>query len=785
MRNLPIAYGNSCYAKKWSNKTITFEELCERLKTTIRTVETQEEYPSLPKREKDRVKDSGGFVGGLLKDNSRRRENIVSRSMLTLDADNASTELISSFESLCDYSAALYTTHSHSPISPRCRIIIPLTRDVTSDEYTAISRYYTRSLGIDMFDECSYRPHQLMYWPTSPSNGEFIYKQVNKDWLNPDLFLASFPNWRDCTLLPTSSRESVVYKPTSKKQEDPLEKKGIIGAFCRAYSIEEAIEKFIPDVYEPSMIEGRYDYIPADSSAGVIIYDNKFLFSHHASDPSCDKLLNAFDLIRIHTFGHLDTDSDNSNTRSPSFVEMNSFAIREERVKEIITKEKIEEAGIEFGEDDDWINKIEVNKKGEISPSFDNFVLILRHDKNLNNIRYNVLSNSIIVVGDIPWKQFKPGWSDIDFASLQVYFSKVYKLYAPTKLRNALLAICGERHYHPIKEYFNSLSKWDGVERIDSLFIDYLGAEDSPYIRAVTRKTIIAAVARIYEPGIKFDCVPILNGTQGIGKSTLFSKLGGKWFSDSLTLTDMKDKSGPEKLQGYWILELGELAGMRKVDIESVKSFISRNDDKFRVSYGVNVENHPRQCIIVGTTNAERGFLRDITGNRRFWPITVTGDCSKKPWNLSDDIISQIWAEALVLYHIGEPLYLEGEIAKVASNYQNKAIESDEREGLVKAYLNTLLPEKWDKLGLSERRDYLSGFNSENGKVERTIVCNLEIWSECFNKDPSSIKKADSYGIATIMKHMDDWDRFEANKSKTKRFPLYGKQQAYVKKIKE
>lgn len=740
MRNLPIAYGNSCYAKKWSNKTITFDELCTRLKTTIRTVETQEEYPKLPKKEKDRVKDKGGFVGGLLKDNRRRRENIVSRSMLTLDADSASKELISNFESLCDYRACLYTTHSHQPDSPRCRIIIPLTRDVTSDEYTAVSRYYTRTLGIDMFDECSYRPHQLMYWPTTPSNGEFIFKEVDKEWLNPDLFLASHPNWRDCTLLPTSSRESSVYKPTNRKQEDPLEKKGIIGAFCRAYGIEEAIAKFIPEVYEPSMIEGRYDYIPADSSAGVIIYDNKFLFSHHASDPSSNKLLNAFDLIRIHKFGHLDNDNDNATSKSPSYIEMTSFAISDENVKGVITKEKIEQAGIEFDENEDWNKYLEVDKRGNIVPSFDNFILILRKDKNRINIRFNILSNSIEVVDKIPWKQFKPGWSDIDFANLQVYFSAVYKIYAPTKLKNALLAICGERHYHPIKEYFNSITNWDGVERIETLFIDYLGAEDSPYTRAVTRKTIIAAVARIYEPGIKFDCVPILNGPQGVGKSTLFSKLGGKWFSDSLTLTDMKDKSGPEKLQGFWILELGELAGMRKVDIESVKSFISRNDDKFRVSYGVWVENHPRLCIIVGTTNAERGFLRDLTGNRRFWPITVTGDCIKKPWNLSEDIISQIWAEALVLYHIGEPLYLEGEIAKVANDYQNKAIESDEREGLVKSYLNTLLPEKWDELGLGERRDYLFGFNN-GGTVERTKVCNLEIWSECFNKDLPLLEK--------------------------------------------
>jgi len=773
MRNLPIAYGNSCFAKNWSNKTISFDELCTRLKITIRTVETQEEYPKLPKREKDRAKDKGGFVGGLLKDNRRRRENIVSRSMLTLDADNASKELISNFENLCDYRACLYTTHSHVSQSPRCRIIIPLTRDVTSDEYTAISRYYTRTLGIDMFDECSYRPHQLMYWPTTPSNGEFIFKEVDKEWLNPDLFLASHPNWRDCTLLPTSSRESLVYKPTNRKQEDPLEKKGIIGAFCRAYGIEEAIKKFIPEVYESSMIDGRYDYIPADSSAGVIIYDNKFLFSHHASDPSSNKLLNAFDLVRIHRFGHLDNDNDNDNitSKSPSYIEMTSFAISDENVKGVITKEKIKEAGIEF--DEDWNKNLEIDKRGNIVSSLDNLVLILENDKNLKNIKFNVLNNAIEVIGKVPWTQNKPGWCDADFAHLKVYISKVYKIYAPNKLKDALTSVSDSKPYHPIKSYFNSLPKWDGKRRVETLFIDYLGANDSLYTKSVAIKTLVAAVARIYEPGIKFDSVPILNGPQGIGKSTLFSKLGKDWFSDSLTLTDMKDKAGSEKLQGYWILELGELAGMRKADIESVKSFISRNDDKYRASYGINVERHPRQCIIVGTTNAEDGFLRDITGNRRFWPIKVTGQSNKKPWNLSSDTIAQIWSEALVLYYLGENLFLEGEASIQAQSYQGDALETDEREGLIRTYLDTPLPKAWDEFDIGQRRDYLAGFNNGGGSI-RDKVCNLEIWSECLGKNPADLRMFDSYAIGSIMKKFDNWE-----KSDRATFSIYGRQRFY------
>ncbi|HBL6180662.1 TPA: hypothetical protein LR681_002961, partial [Listeria monocytogenes] len=219
--------------------------------------------------------------------------------------------------------------------------------------------------------------------------------------------------------------------------------------------------------------------------------------------------------------------------------------------------------------------------------------------------------------------------------------------------------------------------------------IDYFNATDNSYTRAVTRKMMVAAVARIVHPGTKFDSVLILNGPQGIGKSTFFAKLAGDWFSDSLTLTDMKDKAGPEKLQGYWILELGELAGMRKTDVEVVKSFISRSDDKYRASYGVNVESHPRQCIIVGSTNAESGFLRDITGNRRFWPVRIRGDGKRKAWQMSVYDVEQIWAETLMLYGQGEKLFLEGSDVELATNEQADAMESDEREGLVRTYLDT------------------------------------------------------------------------------------------------
>lgn len=772
MRNLPIAYGNSCYAKKWPNKATTFDDLCARLEHTTYTTETVEEYPKLSKVDRDRAKDKGGFVGGQLKDNRRKRENVVYRSMLTHDADHAEKGFIDRFASECKYAAALYTTHGHTPEAPRVRIIVPLTRDVTPDEFTAIGRYFAEEWGIDQFDECSYRPQQLMYWPTTPANGEYIFKKIDGDWLDPDEYLASHPNWKDPTLLPTSSRESEVRASATKPQADPLAKDGIVGAFCRSYGIRDAIDKFLPDVYAPSMTEGRYDYIPADSSAGVVIYDDKFAYSHHATDPACGMLLNAFDLVRIHKFGDLDD--------KKSFTAMSEFAVKDDEVKTQLAAERREAAEREFA-DTEWENSLELDKNGKIKDTLDNIVIILRNDDELQSIAFNRHRDGIDAKDGLPWEQMKPGWNDSDNAALKVFLSRKYGIYSPTKTKDAILAVAAERAYHPILEYLEALPAWDEVPRIETLLIDYFGAEDSAYTRAVIRKTMAAAVARIYEPGKKFDSVLILNGPQGIGKSTFFARLAGDWFSDSLTLTDMKDKSGAEKLQGYWILELSELNGMKKADVETVKSFISRADDKYRASYGVNVESHPRQSIIVGSTNAESGFLRDITGNRRFWPVRIAGEGSKHPWDIDSKTVQQIWAEALAIYKAGEVLYLRGEEAIAAVSEQAAAMESDDREGIIRNYLDTLLPAEWDSMSLFERRNFLTGSefggDTHKGTVKREIVSNIEIWCECFGKEPSAIKPSDSYAIAAIIKKIDGWDKVLDN-SRTS-LPIYGRQRVY------
>ena len=786
---IDICIGSSRKDKIWKHEEISLDNFIKRISTTIRTSETMEEYNKLPKAKQDDIKDVGGFILGKLKDNKRRRENVLSRSAITLDMDYGSENIVGELKNSLTYRTLIYSTHKHRKSKPRLRLIIPLDRSVSPDEYSAISRMVASEIDMELFDDSTYEASRLMYWPSTSCDGDFVFEDIKKDILKADDVLGKYENWRDTKTWPTSSRQKIVFKNNLKKQADPLTKEGLIGGFCRTYSISDVMENFLSHVYKESEVSGRYDYIPASSSAGVVVYDDKFAYSHHATDPASEKLLNAFDLVRIHNFSHLDKFEDLENTpnyKLPSFKAMEDFVLQDEKVKQLLSKERQELAKMEFEvvEEEDnmlWQNLLDLDKKGNVKSTLSNMAIIIRNDVNFKNIVYNQFKSSIDAIGKLPWKQIKAGWSDADMACAKLYFERVYKIWSPIKFKDALLAVTSsERIYHPIKEYFKTL-KWDGVERLDTLLVDYLGAKDSEYVRAVTRKTLCAAVTRIYKPGTKFDSILVLCGPQGIGKSTLFSKLGKEWYSDSLSICDMKDKTAAEKLQGYWLLELGELAGIKKVDVEIIKSFISRTDDKFRKAYGVNVESNPRSNIIVGTTNSEGGFLRDITGNRRFWPVMVSGNSTLKPWDLKE--VDQIWAEALYRYEEGEELYLKGDVSKMAKIAQQEAMESDDREGIILEYLETPLPTNWQNMTLYERRVYLGDKNSieSKGVVKRDKLCIMEIWCECFFRERQDLKRTDSYEIEGILNRIGGWERITTNKSGKTRFEIYGPQRAFVR----
>lgn len=783
---LYVSTGNSRMDKKWNGTEMELDDFKNRISATKYTAETMAQYKKLSKAKQDDIKDVGGFVLGRLKGGRRKKDCVISRSAVTLDMDYGREGIIDEIEMFFDMKMMIYSTHKHTPENPRLRLIIPLSREITPDEYGAVSRKIAEDIGIELFDDSTYEPSRLMYWPSTSADGDFVFREIDGAVVNPDEVLSRYKDWRDVSSWPVSNRQTAVVTRNIKKQENPLEKGGLIGAFNRAYPITEAIDTFIPDVYRHSAMPGRYDYVPADSSAGVVIYDDLFAYSHHATDPCCNNLMNAFDVVRLHKFGSLDAKADEGTEigKLPSFKAMQDFASQDEKVKAVLAEERQKTAAEEFSEPDgDWQGRLEIDRQGRVKDTLTNIALIIKYDSNLQNIVYNEFKDTIDVIGELPWTQVKPGWNDSDLANAKVYFERVYGIWSPTKFKDALLAVVSsDRVYHPIKKYFSRL-KWDGKERIDTLLIDYFGAADTPYTRAVIRKTLVAAVARIFEPGKKFDSILVLNGPQGMGKSTFFAILGMEWFSDSLSIADMRDKTAAEKLQGYWILEISEMNGIKKTDVETVKSFVSRQDDKFRQAYGVNVESHPRSCVIVGSTNSESGFLRDVTGNRRFWPVHVPGTGKMHPWEVCD--VGQIWAEAIELYNRGEELFLKGKEAEEAYKMQQDAMESDDREGIVEEYLARLLPDNWDTMDLYQRRAFLGegefDTSGVRGTVTRERVCIMEIWCECFGKERQNIKKADSYEIEGIINKIGGWKRYDGNASGKMRIPLYGVQKTFVK----
>lgn len=777
MTEFKVAYGESRQAKKWRNATITWEELRKRLTHPLRTGETVAEYHKMKSAGRSMAKDKGGFVAGELRDGLRKAANVVCRSMLTMDVDRAKTSFLEEYEALSPYSTFIYSTHSHTPDAPRLRLVVPLTRDISPDEYQAITRLFAAEHGIEQFDPCSFIPSQLMFWPTASSDGEYVFKEVEGEALDPDAFLSRYPTWKDPASLPTLIQERPLHENAGQKVENPLEKQGIVGTFCRAVgTIQNAIETYLEDVYEPAG-SNRYRYIPSSSIAGVIVYDDKWAYSNHATDPAYHRECNAFDLIRIHHF----PDEDEKR----SFQRMSEWATSLPEVSRLLLEEKQSSAEADFSveEGEDWREGLTRDKHGNIVNSLHNIGLIMTYDPFMHNIVFNRLADGMEIKGPVPWDHGPNNfWRDADDAQLIWYVDQNYGFFSQRNYDIAVSKCVDDRSYHPIKDYFNGLPQWDGIPRVDTLLIDYLGAPDNPYVRAVTRKELCAAVKRVFEPGIKFDTMIVLNGPQGIGKSTLIARLGMGWFSDSLTLSDMNDgKTAPEKLQGYWIHEIGEMAGMKKADLEKVKSFISRQDDKYRAAFGRRVTPHPRQCVFFGTTNAENGFLRDVTGNRRFWPVTTPGGVEHHPWDLDQDTVNQIWAEAIVLVNEGEKLYLPADIETMAKKEQAAAMESDEREGLVRLYLDTLLPESWSKMDLYQRKQFLDGDDPTmpKGTVKRDTVSNMEIWCECFRNTRESMRSSDSFGIKSIMSRIEGWERSDqVTKSK-----LYGQQRVYKRSV--
>ena len=318
---------------------------------------------------------------------------------------------------------------------------------------------------------------------------------------------------------------------------------------------------------------------------------------------------------------------------------------------------------------------------------------IIRADGNLDAIRYNTISHCPYVMGPLPWDGASSGrfWQDSDDANLRGYLEREYGVKNDKKAMAALQIVCSERPHNPIEKMLDALPEWDGVKRADTLFIDFLGAEDSEYVRAVTRLFLNGALMRAIEPGCKFDYMPVLMGRQGIGKSTLLAQLAtdADFFTDNIGRK--WDEKTQERIQGYWIVEIAELAGFNHNAIEAIKQFVTQQRDNYRAPWCKRTENRPRSCVFVGTTN-ERAFLTDLTGNRRFLPIQCGERKPKRQvfargGNAAH--MRMVWAEVLQGYMEGAlSLTLPRDVEREALRAQDSAMVEDANIGAIRAYLD-------------------------------------------------------------------------------------------------
>lgn len=781
-----LAVGMSSKSKIWKNQKWLWSDFVKRLSEPYYTKETLKEFLVASKEDQGKIKDVGGYVGGYLRAGRRKPENVVHRQLLTLDLDFATTGFWDDYTLFFGNAALLHPTHKHSEESPRYRLIMPVNREVTPDEYCALSRYVAGQLGIELFDNTTFEPNRLMYWQSTPKDQTYSVEVMDGDWLDVDKCLSSYADWRDSSLWPTSVKASEALHAASKKQEDPETKKGIVGAFCRTYDIHEAIENFLSDVYTPTT-EGRYTYLGGSTSSGVITYEDKFAFSHHGTDPCSGKLCNAFDLVRIHKFGHLDDDARSESSKTKSFAAMEEMARADKAVKKLIATENLTESRYDFAEglepeDDenvDWMTELEVDGKGKYLSNANNINLILANDKRLKGkFKQNDFDGKRYLFNSVPWRAItKPEpVKNVDYSGVRNYIESIYGISGNLKIDDSLALVFEKQSFHPVKDYLNLL-EWDGESRVDSLLIDYFGADNNIYSREAIRKMLCGAVARIMRPGTKYDLVLTLVGSQGSYKSTFINKLGRGWFSDSFTT--VQGKEAFEQIQGAWLVEIAEMSGFKKAEVESVKHFITKQEDTFRPAYGRTSETYPRQCVFFGTTN-NRDFLRDPSGNRRFMPIDVNVDrVIKKVTTDLDSEIDQIWAEAVELYKAGEPLYLSAEAEAIARHEQSSHCEQDERAGMINEYLDKKLPAsaEWDKLDIYDRRSYVQG-HDQKGEYLRKYVTIAEIWCECLGKEKEDMTRYNTREINEIVRSLPNWQQ----STSTRNVKGYGKQKYYIRR---
>jgi predicted P-loop ATPase len=352
----------------------------------------------------------------------------------------------------------------------------------------------------------------------------------------------------------------------------------------------------------------------------------------------------------------------------------------------------------------EWRKELLLNEDGEPRAVLANAITALRGAPEWDGVLWHdAFATTTVARKPPPWVRDPAGWSDTPWAdrddALVADWLQHQDIMVPMSIAGqAVEVVARDRVFHPVREYLDALT-WDGTPRLDAWLLRYLGAEDNAYHRAVGPRWLISAVARIYVPGCKADCALILEGPQGIRKSSALMALAAPWFTDRLS--DLASKDAAMETRGVWIIEIAELDTMGRAEVSTVKAFMSRTQDRFRPPYGKRLVDLPRQCVFAGSVNPEGGYLKDPTGGRRFWPVV----CATIDLEALQRDRDQLWAEARDRFRRGEPWWLDSQaLDALAAEEQADRYQGDAWDEPIQAYLEN--ETDWLENGYGERKPF-------------------------------------------------------------------------------
>lgn len=720
-------------------------------------------------------KECGDYILGTLRETTKNHDGtecfnlhrskraIVDRSAITLDLDSPTEHFLDTADLLLPWAAVLHTTFKSTPDAPRYRLIIPVAEPMAPDEYIAAAKAVMSLLGDENFDAGSSEPERYMFKPSAAKKANWFWRTYDGPLATSEALLE---HWD-----PDLSDRPMPNLPNRKR--DPFDLPGVSGAFNRAYEdIQVLIEEYqLP--YSPAG-DNRWHLVGAASMAGMGLAAPGVIYSHHANDPAYGQACTAFDLVRLHRFGDLDEKMRPGTeiTRLPSYQAMMELASVDARViGELV--------GLDFDKDMDddpeaWKLGLRHNRNGtELMDTVGNYDLIRDNDPLLQNIRFNSMTLATESTEDFPWRKLgsNPALSQADRASFQMYMERTYKIRPARSVSDWMIDERAHSHaYNPVKEWLTSLS-WDGIPRMEECLP---GVTPTEYTRMVARKSLVAAVARMFEPGCKWDHTLILHGKEGLGKTYWIETMSRGW---TAPLQAIGHKDTLINLQRCWIATSDEGSSMRKAEADVLKEFLTRRTDVFRLPYEREASSHPRHSVIWGTTNDDI-FLRRQEGNRRFLIVRVEKHVDRE--TLTDHYVEQVWAEAVYAYRMGEVLLWLDEHESQMAAAERFAFEEEgdsTLEGIIAHYTDLKFPADWFQKSVMGRvnwlRDREDGLEPE-GVQRFDEICALQILIEAMGKQQAHIRRQDVLEVGRALVNLG-WEKMPGRK----RMLPYGPQTVY------